>query len=101
MDGSGLGVDYQNPRPKDVGSWKVRNYGGQTDGHLHRQSMGNAVAITTFRGLHALGMGLPVAPAAQRNLAVARVTIRTGNRRVLRHLVLQRVIYVAVTTGTD
>ena len=59
------------------------------------------MAISTLCRLHRLGMRLSVAHAAQRDLRMAPMAVRTCNRRMLCHLLLQHVINLAMATRTN
>jgi hypothetical protein len=56
--------------------------------------MGDAVTIAAVCGLHGLGMRLPVAHAASRDLCVTPMAVSACDSRMLGHLLLQQVVYV-------
>jgi hypothetical protein len=65
---------------------------------LLKQVVGNAVAFTTLLGVDFhLRMRLPVTSAAQRNLRMGRMAVRTGDGCVLGYILLEFVIHVVVT----
>lgn len=67
----------------------------------YHQVVCNTVTISTFCRHHGLGMRLPVAHAAQRDLSVTPMAVSTRNRCVLCHLLLQHVVNLAMATRTN
>lgn len=56
--------------------------------------MGDAVTIAAVCSLHGLGMRLPVAHGASRDLCVTPMAVSARHSRMLGHLLLQQVVYV-------
>jgi len=64
--------------------------------------MGNAMALAAFCRVHFhLGMRFPVAPAASRDLGMSGMTVGTRDSRMLRHILLELIVHVSVTTRTN
>jgi hypothetical protein len=97
----------KKPRRKAGVIWMIDRPGFQPDlggqePFLLEQVMGNAMAFSAFLcvDFH-LGMRFPVAHAASWNIGMRAMAVGTRDRRVLRHILLQLILHVSVTSSAN